>query len=299
LWHSASRRLEACLAALFAGLAVAAFCTGCKSGTSATVSAGYQPPFLPFAIPIDSAGNISVRGELSAETPVGTFFLESDISKNLAPVADTTQLIIEHRKGTRIVYSVFRIRGQRIDVSLDGDVQLQVTNHRVFVNATKANVQSLVISQPGGTLLANTCLVGTWHDNGGSGGSFSWHGRDVATHGGAGDIDHIFANGFDEDSFGSDARPEYGTYQGYQLELIYGGTNTASFLGTASGDELRIVEDGWRPGSSLTAIYKNHTYPVTFKKGSSYVVHFRCTASQLTWFGGGYADTETRISSRP
>ena len=165
-WRDKKKRTGK-IVALATALAILTCGAGC--GASVTGTAGYQPPFLPIIITIDSAGNIALHGQLSAETPVGTFSLEESVSKDLAPVTGTTLLIIEHRQGITVVYSAFRIKSQQIDVALNGSIRLRVTNNQVFVNATRAHVQSIVIRSAvavGGSPVLDSCLVGTWRDSG-------------------------------------------------------------------------------------------------------------------------------------
>jgi hypothetical protein len=293
-------RIGASFVALAAALAISVCGAGCGSDATVTGTVGYQPPFLPIIITIDSAGNISLHGELSVATPVGTFFLEGNITKDLAPVAGTTLLIIEHRQGISTVYSAFRIRSQQIDVSLNGHVQLNVTNNQVFVNAISARVQSIVIrsaTAAGNSPPLNACLVGTWRDTA-SRGATVWDGHEVATYGGAGNIDHIFSTGIDRDSWSS-SMPMYGTYQGHTLEEIMRGDNTLSLVNTVHGNELQIVEDGWSAGSTNTYIYEGHSSLGYFDKSGAYTSYFQCTSRVLTWRVNGVVDTEMRISRQP
>lgn len=284
--------------ALAAALVISASGAGCRSGVSATGAVGYQPPFLPIVITIDSAGNISIHGKLSVVTPAGTFFLEANVSKDLAPVAGATLLTIEHRRGTTIVYSAFRIKSQQVDITLNGHVRLNVANNNVFVNAVRAHVQSIVIRSASADSPLNPCLVGTWRDSAGRMYT-TWDGHRVTMHGGGGDIDHIFAAGIDQDSWNS-SKPFYGRYQGHRLEEIMRGDNTLSLVDTVHGNELRIVEDGWSTGSTNKYIYESRTiagYPA--KNGSSTMTYFRCTARTLTWYSDGIVNTEIRISHQP
>jgi hypothetical protein len=283
---------------LAAALVISASGAGCGSGVSVTGTAGYQPPFLPIIITIDSAGNISIHGGLSVVTPAGTFFLEANVSKDVAPVAGTTLLTIEHRKGITIVYSAFRIKSQQIDVTLNGYVRLKVTSNNVFVNAVRAHLRSIVIRSASADSPLNPCLVGTWRDHAGRMNTM-WDGHQVTMHGGGGNIDHIFATGIDQDSWNS-AKPFYGTYQGHTLEEIIRGDNTLSLVNTVHGNELQIAEDGWSAGSTNKYIYKSRTIVgYLAKNGSSTMNHFRCTTHKLTWYSDGIIDTETRISHQP
>ena len=50
-------------------------------------------------------------------------------------------------------------------------------------------------------------------------------GHYVAPHGGGGDIDHISADGTDEDTWGAKAKPLCGTYQGRTLKEVLHGQN--------------------------------------------------------------------------
>jgi hypothetical protein len=290
------KRCGARIAALAAALVVAASGAGCGTGASVTGTAGYKPPFLPLVITINSAGNISIHEDLSVATPAGTFFLEASVSKKVTSAAGTTVLTIEHRKGIAVVYTVFRIKSQQIDVSLNGAVRLTVTSGHVLVNAVRAHVQSIVIRSADSSPL-DSCLVGTWRDAGGPS-STTWAGHQVAMHGGGGNIDHIYPSGIDRDSWSS-AKPLYGTYQGHLLKEIVRGDNTLSLVNTVHRNELEIVEDGWRAGGTNTFVYEGRSSLGYFDKSGTYMGYFRCTAHTLTWHTGGSTNTETRVSRQP
>jgi hypothetical protein len=124
---------------------IVAVITSCGSGTSATGEFGYRLPFLPFTLAIDTNGNISIHGDASIVTPLGTFSVDANVSKGLAQVPDATLLIIRHKKNGFTVDDVFRIGNEEIVVTINGLVTLTATNGRVFVDATKAHVQSIEV----------------------------------------------------------------------------------------------------------------------------------------------------------
>jgi len=150
------------------------------------------------------------------------------------------------------------------------------------------------------TLGGHSCLVGTWRDDGGLT-STTWDGHTVAMHGGAGNLDHISANGTDHDSWGSKSKPLYGKYRGHTLREVIRGRNTITIRGKAHSDKLRLTEDGWSSGSTNTYTYEGHTYSGYLNQSGTFTEYFRCTAHKLTWRSNKliFTDAETRISRKP
>jgi hypothetical protein len=133
------------LVRVFTVMLIVSVCASCKSGVSVTGEAGYTPPFLPVTITIDTNGNISIRGNASIVTPVGTLSIGADVTKSMQSVPEATLLIIRHKKGDRIVDTVFTVRSQKIVAIVDGRVTLTVTNGRIFVDAVKGHVLSITV----------------------------------------------------------------------------------------------------------------------------------------------------------
>ncbi len=146
--------------------------------------------------------------------------------------------------------------------------------------------------------LAHSCLIGTWRDTGGT--TFTmWDGHRIAILGGAGNYDHIFANGIDHDFWGRNAKPYYGTYRGHRLTEIIRGSNTLTIRGSARSHTLQLTEDGWSAGSSISYRYQGRTYSGSLGQSGKFTMNFRCTARKLTWLFKRRADHETRVGRTP
>ena len=152
--------------------------------------------------------------------------------------------------------------------------------------------------RPAATPLAHSCLVGTWRD-GKEHFSINWHGHIVAMHGGAGDVDHIFATGKDYDTW-SKARPFYGSYQGHKLKEVIRGHNTLVISKIANSRKLLVKETGWGAGATNTYTYEGQVSQGDLKQSGRTKYTFLCTAHKLIWRRGGHTvDTETRIRRKP
>jgi hypothetical protein len=149
--------------------------------------------------------------------------------------------------------------------------------------------------------LGNTCLVGTWHDNGGWT-STQWNGSQVSLQAGGGDVDHIASTGLDTDSFAK-AKPAVGTYRKHRLTQRVHGTNSLQLRATGHGKhaKLRYVEKGWTAASSIHFAYHGHHTTGYLSQEGVHSYHYTCTAKKLTIFGhkGNVLETETRTSRKP
>lgn len=60
---------------------VIAILSGCTAYEPAVgISASYKPPMLPVKLIIDTKGNVTIKGEASLVTPIGTFSIGADYS---------------------------------------------------------------------------------------------------------------------------------------------------------------------------------------------------------------------------
>jgi hypothetical protein len=130
---------------LFAAVLTVVVSASCSSPIAVTGEVGYKPPFLPVALTVDSRGHISVEGDASIVTPVGTFSIGANVTNAMKSVPHATLLIIRHKRDGLIVDTVFTVRSQEIVAVVNGRVTLTVTNGRIFVDASKGHVLSIKI----------------------------------------------------------------------------------------------------------------------------------------------------------
>lgn len=123
------------------------FASACGSSPVTTIGATYQPPFAPVIFSIDSSGTISVQGNLSIETPIGRFGIEASIADNLQPENNTLLLIIRHQQNGKVVDDAYKIQtGQdEVRVVTNGTTIIDVKQHKVFIDASKGNIQSIEV----------------------------------------------------------------------------------------------------------------------------------------------------------
>jgi hypothetical protein len=149
--------------------------------------------------------------------------------------------------------------------------------------------------------VGDACLVGTWRD-GGYEDTTTWDKTTVYLHGGAGNLDHIYASGIDDNTYGSYTAPFYGTYDGSTLQVNYNGTRVSTIRATERTHQATVTSSGWTSGSAPTFLYQGETSTGTFNQdaASTATYGYQCTATTLTWISDGtVADTETRVSSTP
>lgn len=117
--------------------------TACRGGT---VSVGYQPPFIPVKVSIDSNGHLSVSWDGIFQTPLGTF--------SVGVAADPAQ-IFPNANGILTVRingedTIYDLDGKDVDIELDSGYYKQVTlrknGQNWFLEATK--IENLYPSNP-------------------------------------------------------------------------------------------------------------------------------------------------------
>ena len=120
------------------------FASGC-GGPTASGALSYQPPFAPVTISIDTSGNFSIQPKASINTEWGTFSLSASISATLQPEDNMLLLIIRHRQNGEVVDTVFKIPigQQEVTVVTNGTTMIDVTQHKVFIDASKGTIQSI------------------------------------------------------------------------------------------------------------------------------------------------------------
>jgi hypothetical protein len=125
---------------------------------------GYQPPVLPirFAVSfsIGPDGSISVAGDAGLVTDIGTFSVAVDFSDHANPVPNELILVIRHSENGKLVDTAFDIAaGEAVTLEMNGRTRLEVFNQKVFVDASKGRITSLIIknsSNPAGSYSAAT-----------------------------------------------------------------------------------------------------------------------------------------------
>lgn len=110
-------------------------------------AASYQPPFLPLSFSIDTTGAISIQGNLSLVTPLGTFSISASVSNQLASEADKLILVIRHKDNKVIVDTAYKIQTGQDEVSVvtNGRTTIDVTQHKVFIDASHGSIQTIQI----------------------------------------------------------------------------------------------------------------------------------------------------------
>jgi len=149
--------------------------------------------------------------------------------------------------------------------------------------------------------VGDSCLVGTWRDSSYND-STTWDGTTVFLTGGAGNLDHIFPSGTDEDTYGSYSDPFLGTYEGSTLQVNYNGTRVSTIRAMPRTHQATITTSGWTSGSAPTFTYQGNVSTGTFNQdaSSTSTVTYQCSATTLTWLSDGTVnDTETRVSTSP
>ncbi len=125
------------------------------SGCSPVVQVGYRPPFLPITFLIDTLGHISVQASASIVTEVGEFSVTASDTVN--PPDDGFLIVIRHLHDGTISDAAYQIHSgdDEVDVTVDGHIELQITNKRVLVDASQGQVRNIVVknnaSSPGST----------------------------------------------------------------------------------------------------------------------------------------------------
>lgn len=127
-------------------LVILLFFSGC-AGVDPTTTIGYKPPFLPVELDIDSNGQISIAGSASIVTAVGTFSLTEDIAAKQQTTDTALLVIIRHKQNGSVVDSVYSIQTQQDEVAIvtNGKTTIDVTQHKVFIDASKGNIQSITV----------------------------------------------------------------------------------------------------------------------------------------------------------
>ena len=104
---------------------------------------GYETP----SFSIDTNGVISIQGDLSVETFVGTFSLDANVSASLKSEDNTLILLIRHQENGSVVDTEYKIQTGQDDVKVvtNGRTIVDVTQHKVFIDASNGSIQSIEV----------------------------------------------------------------------------------------------------------------------------------------------------------
>ena len=149
-----TRRRALQLGGALIALALCLLTASCRPTVS--VGGGYEPLIVPIkfsaTFTIDPNGNISVGGSVGLITELGIFSVDADVELNATPAPDETILIIRHHRGPdQLVDSAYQIKtGEEIVIALNGRSTIDVLNRRVLIDASKAQITSLVVKNASG-----------------------------------------------------------------------------------------------------------------------------------------------------
>ncbi len=105
---------------------------------------GYKPPFLPIQFTVASSG-ISVSGDTSFVTPIGTFSIGASL-----PIVESSSrdILLVLRNRPLQTDTVYRIsEGQGAHIVLDGHIEIRVTNTTVVIEVLEGQVVEISAPQ--------------------------------------------------------------------------------------------------------------------------------------------------------
>jgi hypothetical protein len=142
--------------------------------------------------------------------------------------------------------------------------------------------------------IGDHCIVGTWTNLAGDGGSVTWDGRSVKMHGGGGAVEKDWSTGRTLTSY-AHAKPFYGTTQGRTLKMVLRGKAEGRVHFDKGTGRLRF-EGSKLVGYRLRFTFKGKTTegtpgPVPWYESGKYT----CGANKYTDAGGA----STRVSRQP
>src|SRR5947207_3390026 len=124
--------------------------TSACGGIGAGVSVSYTPPFPfpPITISINTDGSISFQAATDKlVTDIGTFTVAANVFASLKPEDNTLLLVIRHKQGGNVVDNAYKIQtGQdEVRVTTNGTTTVDVTLHKVFIDASKGSIQNIEV----------------------------------------------------------------------------------------------------------------------------------------------------------
>src|SRR5579859_4462471 len=130
-----------------ASLLLVLLITAC-SHVSGNVEVGYEAGPVQFSatFSIHPDGSVSVGGSVGLVTEIGVFSVGANIEANTQPAPDETLLFIRHRVKHGVVDTAYRIgTGEDVTVVIDGLTTINVANHKVTIDASKAQIKEITI----------------------------------------------------------------------------------------------------------------------------------------------------------
>ena len=109
-------------------------------------SVGYQPPVVPVRVVVHDDGNITVEGSSEFITPVGTFSIGAEYSLK----GGENDLYLVLRDQNRQKDQVFKVRRDKLVMSIEGNIQFQAVANRIIIDVTNAKVHEIRFYQRGG-----------------------------------------------------------------------------------------------------------------------------------------------------
>ncbi len=109
---------------------------------------GFQPPLLPVIFAIDTQGHISVEGNASIVTEVGTFSIDVGLPTSLQGENQSLLLIIKHRQNNTIVNTVYTVETGRDEIFIvtRGLTTTDITRNQITFDASGGDIQSIQIN---------------------------------------------------------------------------------------------------------------------------------------------------------
>lgn len=119
-------------------------------------SVGYKPPVVPVRLVIHDDGSVSLEGSSEWVTPIGTFSLDTEYV--LVDSKNALYLVLRNHK--QQTDQVFKIRRDKLVMSLEGNAQIQASSNKIIIDVTNANVQEVrFLSDDEKELLSPTDVV--------------------------------------------------------------------------------------------------------------------------------------------
>ena len=112
-------------------------CAAC--GSTVRPSVTYKPAFLPVHLTVSSSG-ISVGGDDSLATPIGTFSIGA--SYQLLQISGIYVILRDRRTGYDHIYMV-RTGGDQFTAVVNGTTSISVSNNRVLIDITSGRIKKI------------------------------------------------------------------------------------------------------------------------------------------------------------